>query len=178
MPSGTLLSDSCARGITNAEFEDALNNKDNRLVILKVLSGFSRSADWDDLWTWGLNALWYTLRNHVDGAGQKFTTSLWTSVSWECMRQLRNSGKSVQSVNVDFDVVDRNFSERSHFREEMACLSEVVPKLSPYEQRLLKDRFFWGKTMTEISGEHEVSEQLVTDRINLLLNKIKELVDG
>ena len=74
--------------ISDKEFEEAYKNTDNRNMIRMVCASFSNTLSSDILESCGMLALWKCLRSHDEKYGQKFTSSLYRFVRWECIREL------------------------------------------------------------------------------------------
>lgn len=87
------------RQVSDQEYQKAYNCLDNIKIIKRVTRKYKAILNPDELESCGMQGLWEALANHVDGMGQKFTTSLYTYVNWRCMNQVRNNKKFSKEFN-------------------------------------------------------------------------------
>lgn len=148
--------------ISNEEYERAYNNKDNRKIINKVTSRYVKQLDSHDRQSCGLIALWRCLENHQDIYKQKFTSSLWRFVHWECRRELRkkNRKKQLQYVLVpELDYVAQKNTDETN-------VQECIMSLGEQHREMLKDYFYENKTMQEIADSRGFSKETARQKIN------------
>ena len=53
---------------------------------------------------------------------------------------------------------------------------EAIKKLSPKQQKLILDVFYKGKTLSEIAKFNKVSKSAITQRMQLILRKLKKIL--
>src|SRR5262245_45103905 len=142
------------RDVSNAEFEAALADRDNQNIIKGVTSRYKKQLDADDLYTCGLNALWRALQSHDPAYEQKFTTTLFRFVHWECRRELRSRRGWVASRSrplADEDDHHGHFkqSDATH-RENVEIMRQCMDALLPEHRHAVEQYFRREWTVEEI----------------------------
>jgi RNA polymerase sigma factor (sigma-70 family) len=158
--------------ISNSEFEAAYENIDNQKIMRSVCKKYKTFLSSDVLHTCRLHGLWKCLIYHKkNDSNIKFTTSLFNYVKWECQKEIQKYVKSrkISSLNADSCILPiENTSQIDHVKE---CLY----KLQPYEQTLIKNRYFDGMTLKEISLQQNIAKETVRQRINKAVKKLKKI---
>jgi len=130
--------------ITNEEYEKALNNHDNMMIMNSVGSRFLQTLDEDEIHRCKLMALWEALKTWKPERGRKFTAFLYQRVYWECLKSIayNNKHRTIQIPHIE------------------QCVS---PKTSMYElldgfphdlQDMLEKRCVHKMTLREIGDEY------------------------
>ena len=180
-----------SKQISNEEFNLAYINKDNINTIKKVTSKYWRQIDADDLEECGLQGLWNCLRSHEEGHNQKFTTSLYTFVNWECLRKLQKQKKKVKTFSIqdfsEFNLNHRSLKQRFKNKEvfynescqpintELADVLETLNRMCGDDKELLIDYYYHQMSMTEIAFKSKSSKESVRKKINKAIGTIKLL---
>ena len=149
--------------ISDFELEQAIANPNNQTMIKKVCSFYSRLLSPSILKSCGDTAVWRCLRSHRDDMGQKFTSSLFRFVHWECLRELSNSKCSTISY------IDDNASYVSDPSQTL-IIQELLGTLSEEARQIVVARYIENCTLAEIGNRHNYSKQGIQ---NILARSIR-----
>jgi len=146
--------------------------KDNRNIIYSVINKYRKHFEKDELLSISLNAVWKALASHVDGKGNKFTTSLWRFVDWECKRQYRNKKKKknvIHTVNIENIEIEEKprALHKSHIEEKLEELSE-------FDRKILTEYYIEGYTMEEIGKRNGYSKEAARQKIKKALTRLEQ----
>ena len=144
-----------AKIVSNQEFEKELNNSHNKSIMDCAVSNFYSSLDLDEIHRCKLIALWETLQTWRPG-GKKFTSFLYQKVKWECLKVVGKQQKDKKCVLMEN--IEKGF-EKPH------NINEMIEGLSPELQEIVKKRFIYRMTLTEISFQHKICPETVRKRI-------------
>jgi RNA polymerase sigma factor (sigma-70 family) len=171
------------REVGNEEIRVAMTNKDNRGIIKTVTNKYGKMINKQDLDTCGLYGLWRALQYHQDGRGQKFTTSLYRFVDWECKKELKKKqAKRTISLDAEYqsgqskkkwrlDVEDRSIvpeQEAKHLRE---CL-KLLPK---NESQLVDMYYFMEMTLEQIGRNFGYTKEAARQKLNKAVQKLRKV---
>ena len=154
--------------ISDKEFEEAYKNTDNRNMIRMVCASFSNTLSSDILESCGMLALWKCLRSHDEKYGQKFTSSLYRFVRWECIRELVSHNRKptlTQETTEDFE----------DFNAENDEIMEFVNLLSPNQREIIYLRFYENCTFAEIGQKQGYTKQAARQNVNKSISRLREL---
>lgn len=84
----------------NLKMEKALNNTDIINIMFKASKTFANQLDEDTIHSCKLYALWRSLINFKPDRNIKFTTYLYNSVKFECLKHLKKNKKHVQNRSI------------------------------------------------------------------------------
>lgn len=155
------------RQVTDAEFETAYKNQDNRNIIEAVTKKYSNKLSKDTQKTCGMYGLWRCIQNHDNKYGRKFTTSLFIHVDWECKRELSSMRKkSLPSLGDQ----DENIPSPSSSGD----LSEMIESLPENQKDIIKQRFCENRTLEEIGNNQGYSKEAARQNINKILSKLRD----
>lgn len=146
--------------------------KNNRSIIYKVINKYRRYFEFDELVSFGLVGMWRALASHIDGKGNKFTTSLWRFVDWECKRQYRNKTKRkkvIHTVSIDNLEVEDKIIDGDLF-----YLHEKLSELPDLDKQILTEYYLEGYTMQEIGDKNGYSKEAARQKIKKALVKLNE----
>jgi DNA-directed RNA polymerase specialized sigma24 family protein len=147
--------------VTNEEFEIALNDINNILIMNSVCSSFRKFIDDDELYSCKLMALWQSMIHWKEG-GRKFTSFLFQRLKWECVK-IMNQKKRNRCYNIEIEKVA---SVPGYFGETI----EVLPNDL---QDIIVKRFVYKKTLREIGKEHNMCPETVRRRVFHALKMLK-----
>lgn len=152
--------------MTNEEFAAAYCLEDNRRVIAKALKAYERSLSEDDLLECGMVALWRTLQKHRPELGQKFTTSLYRFVNWECLNLVRRAKreKVVYLPEVVAEVVDNS-----------SGIEEYLSRLTSADRDLVRWYYLEGHTIVEIGRRIGLSKEATRKRIGRAFQNLRDI---
>lgn len=153
------------RNITNEEFERARNNTDNQKIINMVCSKYAQQLSRDVLKQCGDCAIWECLQVH-DEKRQKFTSSLYRYVNWNCLRELRAYKPCGIDMEFDDRISDDNIYEHS--------LDDYLRCLTPIERHIVKLKYENNYTLKDIAKFTGYSRQWISEVLHKSLSKIKK----
>ena len=152
---------------------------DNVNIIRKVTAKYASVIHSDDLRTCGLNALWRTLQCHDPKYNQKFTTSLYRFVEWECQRELRRRRTKVLSLTVPLEqAAPHEVTEDSLPSADVELVREAISMLDEQDRELVELRFRDEIILDDLASHFECSRTTIDRRIERVLDKIVELLGG
>jgi RNA polymerase sigma factor (sigma-70 family) len=159
------------KDVTNAEFEHAISDQDNRNIIKSVCNQYRNILEEDVLNSCGLNGLWQCLKSHDDAYGNKFTTSLYKFVDWQCKgqvcAQIRGShAELIDTVDTSPAILDK------------MIIHEYVEKLSLKHQAVIYGKFFENKNYAEIARDMGCSREYVRQMLNKALKLLRKSMCG
>jgi RNA polymerase sigma factor (sigma-70 family) len=153
-----------SKHISNKQYEDALNNNNNRAIIEHACKTFIGIIPDDELQHCKLIALWESLQRYRPEKGKKFTSFLYQKVRWECYKALKQINKEKRYVSIIEDVVGKDSDE--NFDEWLELLPDKESK------KLIEQRFLQKMTLKEIGKYHGYSYETARKRINKIINYI------
>lgn len=148
--------------INNEDFEKALENIDNKLIIEAACSPFRHLIDKDELYRCKLISLWKAMLLWKPDGGSKFTSILFKQTRWNCIQEInRVNRRKYYSTDVDFAIEDPDDIE------------ELLEPLSLNLRTVIKQRFIDGMTLREIAQKHNICPETARKRINFAINSLK-----
>lgn len=149
--------------------------RDNRIMMHKVTNRYSKYLTKQQIKTCMMYAIWRCLENHEEGRGNKFTTSLWRFIKWECQRELRKQFKSPNSPNI-MSIGDlKNFDITSGNNDEVKNLRECIALLPEEDVKLIHEYYYDKYTMKEIAERNSYSKETARQKIKKATDKLKEM---
>jgi RNA polymerase sigma factor (sigma-70 family) len=132
--------------ISDEEFLNAYNDPDSRRIINSISRRFARRLSPDDLESCAQVGVFRCLRQH-DPNKQRFTTSLYRFVTWECLTALRSAGPQPH-IPLQVDVAESpSGDDATHIHECISLLRD------PYDRDLVRRRYLEGQSYTAIARE-------------------------
>ena len=162
------------QGITDEEFQIALDNIDNKKVINKVRSRFARCLSFDELKQCGLEGLWRALKSHDTTYGRKFTSSLYQFVEWECQRainKLNHTHATCEALMVDIPVEDTQL-------QHGVLLRDLLEYLDNTSRNIIVDRYIYNYTLKEIAAKYGYTSSGVKYIIKKTLKQLRKIAVG
>lgn len=128
--------------VDNKTYEEALNNRDNQMIMHSAGARFIRSLDEDEIHRCKLMALWKALQKWRRDRGNKFTNFLYQQVRWECLKSVKQQSK----FDIQVEWVDQEVLPDTPLQEIFDCL--------PLELRnIVEKRYVYNMTLREIGDE-------------------------
>lgn len=160
------------RKVSDVEFEAAWNNTDNRILIKSETGKYYNVLTVEERNDCGLAALWKALQYYKKKFGQKFTTSLYRFVHWECKRQIERNRKRKPQTNIEFDIEQEKLDDTDlvFIREKF----EAMPNC--WQKRWLKQHFFEFKTVEQIAKRNRVSRETARQRLKQAVKALRDRV--
>lgn len=152
--------------ISNRDFERAKANTDNANIIKSIIVSFSKDVDESTLEACGDIGLWKCLKSHDPTKGNKFTSSLYRYVTWECLNALSEHRKMLTNFDADKCYYENSF--------DVVVFNDILDSLSQKEKRVLLSRFLEKKTLREIGEEEGCSQYKVKKILQKTIEKITE----
>lgn len=165
--------------VTNDQINAALAVDDNVNIIRKVTAKYASTIHQDDLKTCGLNALWRTLQCHDPSYNQKFTTSLYRFVEWECQRELRRRRTKVLSLTVPLDQASpHEVAEDCLPSEDVELVREAISMLDEQDREIIRFHFLEGHSLRDAVRRFGFSKQTARKKKQEALQKLRERLIG
>jgi len=158
-----------SRCVTNDEFETAIKNPNNRSIIKFVCNQYRDWLTEDTLISCGLNGLWNCLEKHNPKLGNKFTSSLYLFVKWQCAGQIRQN-KNNRYVELREDIVDESPAVL-----DCMIVHEYLEKLPKRQKKVVYDKFFEGKNGAEIARELNCTRENVRQLLERAISNLRKM---
>lgn len=105
---------------------------------------------------------------------QKFSTSLWRFITWECKREIsRKNKKRVKTTSLDnmrgFNIPNKEKSD------DVQYIKDCISLLPANYQSLIKNYFFDKMTMAEIGNIYGYSKETARTKLKKAFNKLREI---
>lgn len=163
------------RHITDEEYEKAYKDENNRNIIKAASASYIKILDPDTLKNCGAAALWRAMAYYRPDKNQKFTSSLWKFVRWECNKELRKTKVQQNSVQLSLLKTDCETEDPGIGQYE---IKDLLAVLSKDERSIIEDYYFQKKTMEEIGKERYITKEAARQRIARILKKLKRVCGG
>lgn len=160
--------------ISNKEFEDALANKDNARLINHITNQYAKLLTKDVRKTCGLFALWRALQSYDPSFGQKFTSSLYRFVHWECRRELANQGNVQRKHSLKSAVSSDDLASI----ENKEFLNHFIELLPANNRSILKAYYFDNLSLVDIGRVNGYTKETARKRVKEAVEKLKEIVNN
>ncbi len=159
--------------IGNELFRTEYDKEDNKQTIDKVLGFYSRQIPNPDLNQLGALGLWNCLKKHDYSNKNKFTSSLWRFVKWECQKFLRSKNRDKRYVYGIIEIDKR----KDDYKNKRILAEEALNCISSKEDReLIESYFIYKKSYSEIATEHNLSKEFVRKKILKTVSILKEKI--
>lgn len=158
--------------VTNEDIQNALKNPDNKGIIKGVTSKFKLLSK-DDRHLCGLHGLWKALQYHDDSYNQKFTTSLYTFVQWECLKSMEQIYKkkfSFHEQSLD-DIVEETPEITG---EDIEHLLVRLDGMDSQQKKIIKQYFFEKNTLAQLGKLNGCSAESARQRLKKAIAQLKE----
>jgi RNA polymerase sigma factor (sigma-70 family) len=120
-----------------------------------------------------LEALWKSLQCHNENYNQKFTTTLYRFVDWECKRRLR---RKRALKNNPFHIISNDFSSVLIKKNELSYyINEKIDLLDKDFSILLRQRFFDGFSIKEIGVINNCTPSIIRYKLSKAIEKLKSI---
>ena len=139
-------------------------------LLFKASAKYSSILDHDDRVEAAQNALFYAIRKFKSGKNTQFTSYLYNCVIWQC--------KKIACEKYDYNVRNRSLAsvdENCAIYYDTSKLNVLLNCLSEDERILLLDKFINNKTYAELGKVHNVSGELIRQRISAIIIKIRTM---
>lgn len=168
--------------ISDEEYDRAMKDPENVGIIKGVLFTYRSLLSLDELKSLGMVALWRCLQKHNPQFGQKFTTSLFRFVHWECKRELRKKFGKRKRLLLDFGPLTEDYPapepvippsveegvSTEDVKEAMKCLPEP-------HRKLISQHYILGKSYEYIGMLHGCSKETARQRVDLAMNSLRQI---
>tara|TARA_B100000929_G_C15240902_1_gene329801 strand:- start:104 stop:529 length:426 start_codon:yes stop_codon:yes gene_type:complete len=130
-------------------------------------------------------ALWKCLRSHDEKYGQKFTSSLYRFVRWECIRELVIHNRKPAFIQENHQYFYDDAERFCAYGREPECVEdknikddeimEFVELLSPGQREIIYLRFYENCTFAEIGQKQGYTKQAARQNVNKSISRLREL---
>jgi RNA polymerase sigma factor (sigma-70 family) len=141
--------------VNDKEYEDALNNHDNQMIMHSASVSFVRILDEDEIYRCKLIALWEALQAWKPDRGSKFTAFLYQRVKWECLKSIQNQK---QYRDIQLDNIDQEVLPETSIDELLEILPEDL-------KGVVKKRYLYNMTLREIGDEYGYSYETARKKL-------------
>lgn len=162
--------------VTDADFELAYKNTDNKKIIYSVCKRFSGCLNHDALLGCGHRGLWKCLRSHDSSYNRKFTTSLYQFVLWECQQEIKQESTYNRHSPIE-DCVEESTDLPLDLHNNVLDIEKYIRLLPANYQNVLRQRFFSNLSLDEMAKIHSCSKQCVSASLKRALNKLKSAIE-
>jgi len=155
--------------ITDEELRKAINDPANQDMIRRVCSYYTKTLSQEALKACGDAAIWRCLQSHRDDMGQKFTSSLYRFIHWECLREINESKSPYVELPDEIGV--------SHEDPVQAIILQECLEILPEEARqIVVARYIENRTLADIGEIHHYSKQGIQNILARSLKAMQEAV--
>lgn len=147
-------------------FENYRKDPDIQRLITKVLSKFRRLIPYDELVNCGMIGLWNAILIHRDGLGNKFTTSLYNFVRWECLAVIHWNMKLKNSYQSSNDVGEKN--------KFLYKFNELIDGIEQEYRTILIKYYVYRYTLKEIGEQMNCGYESVRKKLLKAYKMIRE----
>jgi RNA polymerase sigma factor (sigma-70 family) len=154
--------------VSDYKFNIVYNDKVNKAVISKATRRFRKDIPKDDLIRCGLMATWKSIQKYDENRKAQFTSYLYKRTLWECLDYLTEKYRNNKML-CQMDVDTFPDKEPGHFED-------IIEELPSEEQKLLRQRFFYGMTLEEIGIENGYSYETSRYQLIRVLKNLKSRI--
>lgn len=152
--------------------------QDNHKTMRKVTNKYTSILDEEEIKSCMLQATLRCLKHHEENRGNKFTTSLWRFITWECKREASKKYKALQNKPISMDDF-KNFDVPGDKEgEEIENIRDCISLLPDNDKQLIQEYYFDKRTMEEIGTAHNYTKEAARQKIKKAVSKLKELYVG
>lgn len=156
------------RIISDAEYEKALKNNNNKSMMNAASNKFRNTLDDEQIKECQLKALWEALQCWKPKK-RKFTSYLYQKVYWECIKLINLNKKSFKLP----------ITKELGVSSEPSCLVDETLEILPDDLRnILEKRYIYGMTLREISEEYGCCHETIRKKITKAINICKKHENG
>lgn len=159
--------------VTNQQFEEALKNKDNVRLINFITNKYAKKLDKDIRRECGLIALWRALKKYDPKFGQKFTSSLYRFIHWECRRELAKRDQE------DYQIKGNRRRVRDEFVDidNKEFVEHYLDLLPAEDREIIRMHYLEDVSVTNIADKFGWQKEVVRKRIKASMLMLQELVE-
>lgn len=153
--------------VTNEEFENAWADKNNIKLMNSVIKKYGTAftgTPASELKSIKMIALWKCLGKH-DYTRQKFTSSLYRFINWECLKTIKENSKYRQN----YKQIDNLTNNLSYNDSEEWMLVDV---LNEDEYSLYSKYFKENHTLSQIADQEGLSQEWIRQKILKIKSKL------
>lgn len=161
--------------VSNQVFEMAYAKTENRKVMNEVVSGFRKTISREALVRCGMIGLWKALKKHRDEKGNKFTTSLWMYVQWECLHELRDQRKQWDWKRIE-DVEEPALPPNR--MEGYQLVEEKLASLNDDSRNIIQQHYLEGMSLRDIGVRNGYSHEWARKKLAAAMADLKERCIG
>jgi DNA-directed RNA polymerase specialized sigma24 family protein len=148
--------------VSNEEYEEALDNPDNKAIMNLAGANFVNVLGKDEVHSCKLMALWKTLQTWNPDKS-KFTSLLHRMVRWECLRSVKNA----RDPPIPTPFLPATTPSDTP-------IWELIDGLSDESKDIIIKRFVGNMTLDEISEEYDCCYETIRLKIAKALSQLKE----
>tara|TARA_R110002167_G_scaffold221615_1_gene426528 strand:- start:2044 stop:2517 length:474 start_codon:yes stop_codon:yes gene_type:complete len=154
--------------VSNLEYEEALKNEDNIKIINSVCRKYLKRIDTEDLHRCKLMALWDAIKKYNPDRGVKFTSFLYSCVTWECKRQVHHNMKTKPG---------QMCAEKEDRPQKGSEVKDLINSLPNKFSKVVSQRFMYGYTIKEIARENNYSRETARQNVKKAVKALRKKCD-
>ena len=144
-------------------FEEAHKSIDNKRIMDKVASKYSRIIDPDELESLKLITLWECTKNYDPSRNMKFTSYLYQQLGYKIKNTIKKLSREFTNSSIESPSLPKeNFDI-------------LVDGLSPEAQSILKQKFLKNMTMEEIGTANGYSRETARRKVKKALTQFQKI---
>ena len=159
--------------IGDIEFNEALRDRNNINIMNKVCSKYFTIIPYDEIERCKLISLWSALQKYDPEKGKKFTSFLYSRITWECKKQCYKIRRDKRCVSYNDSISLSDDVSYKYFE-----LEDLIQQLHPRFRIVIKQKFFYRFTMEEIAGINDFSRETARRYVIEGLKKLEKLLDN
>jgi RNA polymerase sigma factor (sigma-70 family) len=159
--------------ISDSDLREALSKSENIDMIHKVCYTYRKSLPPSVLKSCGEAAVWRCLQSHKEGMGQRFTSSLYRFLHWECLREIHQNSTKLDTLEISEHEAPENVSMLDRL-----ILKECLESLPETERKIVIARFIENRTLTDIGNMFNYSRQGIRNILFRSLTKMKKIMSS
>lgn len=154
--------------ISNLEYEEALKNEDNIKIINSVCRKYAKRIDSEDLHRCKLIALWDAIKKYNPDRGVKFTSFLYSCITWECKKQMHQNMKTKPG---------QMCCEKEDRPQKGFEVKDLIDSLPKKFSKVVSQRFMYGYTIKEIALENNYSRETARQNVKKAVKALRKKCD-
>lgn len=158
------------REVSSDEIRLALANPENQKIIKAVQRRYQAALSKAELESASITGLWKALQGHNELFGQKFTSSLYRYVNWECGQELLRNKR-----RVSLDEIEEPAQPQS---VDLVELNELLDRLPPFLGTPVRQYYLERMTLKEIGLANGYSYETARQKIRKGILALKKMALG
>jgi len=153
------------------KFEEVLKNEDFFSIAKKATRTFSDDLSQDEIKTCIMSAMWQATNKFDESRNIKFSTYLYQSVLYECLKQKKYLVKENNKIHSNLNNLKNIVNGRVYNEiQKIEMLDEINSCSDP---DIIYDKFYNNLSLKDIAIKHNISKETVRYKLKKNLNSLK-----